>query len=239
MANKNLITAAFKGALTDYYYLLNKNYPEKETLKLVGDRFRLTGVQRTLLFRGITSKENALKRISKLIPLENSKGKILYIDGYNVLFTMMNYLLGKTIFIGNDGILRDPGAAYGKIENQKTFYQSADLLVNFIPKGDLEEVTIYLDSPVSNSSSHINALEKKIRQKKIRAETHLVQSVDRRLKQINNGVIATSDSEIIDQTPVKILDLARKILETTYRISILDLGTLIVDFKSTVTPSKK
>jgi hypothetical protein len=228
LKNKNLITNAFKDALTDYYYLLNKNYPGKETLKLVGDRFRLTGVQRTVLFRGITSKEKALKRKAKLISLENSKEKILYIDGYNVLFTMMNYLLGKVICIGNDGILRDSGGNYGKIENETTFYQSANLLMDFIPKSAFQEVTIYLDSPVSNSSSHFNQLEKQIQQKKIKGKIHLTRPVDQRLKQINDGsgVIATSDSEIIDHTAGKIIDLARCALETTYGITVLDLGSL-------------
>jgi hypothetical protein len=228
LKNKNLLTTAFKNAITDYYYLLNKNYPEKETLKLVGDRFRLTGVQRTVLFRGITSKEKALKRKAKLIALENSKGKILYIDGYNILFTIMNYLLGKVIFIGNDGILRDSGGTYGKIESETTFYQSANLLLDFIPGSTFQEMTIYLDSPVSNSSSHLIQLEKQVQQKKIKGKIHLTQSVDHRLKQINDAVIATSDSRIIDHTPGKIIDLARRALETTYEIAILDLGSLIL-----------
>lgn len=229
MKNKNLLTTAFKNAITDYYYLLNKNYPPKETLKLVGDRFRLTGVQRTVLLRGITSKEKARKRKAKLTALENSKGKILYIDGYNVLFTMMNYLLGKVIFIGNDGILRDSGGVYGKIENETTFYQSANLLLDFIPGSAFQEVTIYLDSPVSNSSSHLHQLEKQVQQKKIKGKIQLTWPVDHRLKQINDGdsVIATSDSQIIDHTTSKIIDLARSALETTYGITILDLGSLI------------
>ena len=229
MKNKNLITTAFKNAITDYYYLLNKNYPGKETLKLVGDRFRLTGVQRTILFRGITSKEKALQRKTKLITLENSKGKILYIDGYNVLFTMMNYLLGKPIFIGNDGILRDSGGNYGQIENETTFYQSANLLLDFIPGSAFQEVNIYLDSPVSNSSSHLERLEKHVQQKKIKGKIHLTRPVDHRLIQINDssGVIATADSQVIDHTVGRIIDLARSALETTYGITILDLGSLI------------
>lgn len=222
-----MITDAFKDALTDYYYLLNKNYPGKETLKLVGDRFRLTGVQRTVLFRGISSKENALNRKAKLIPLENLKEKILYIDGYNVLFTMMNYLLGKAIFIGNDGILRDSGENYGKIENETTFYQSANLLMDFIHKNAPREVAIYLDTPVSNSSSHLDRLEKQVQQKKIKGKIHLTREVDQQLRQINDGAIATSDSQIIDCTAGKIIDLARSALETTYGITILDLGSLI------------
>ena len=227
MKNKNLITNAFKDALTDYYYLLNKNYPEKETLKLVGDRFRLTGLQRTVLFRGITSKKNASIRKSKRIPIEDLKGKELYIDGYNVLFTVMNYLLGKMVFIGNDGILRDSGGAYGKIEKEEIFYKAANTLLDFVQQQKIENITIYLDQPVSNSQSHVMQIKKKMQEEKITGEVRLLQAVDNRLKQIKDGVIATSDSEIIDQTPGKIIDLARIILETTYGITILDLGSLI------------
>lgn len=226
MKNKNIITNAFKDALTDYYYLLNKNYPEKETLKLVGDRFRLTGPQRTVLFRGVTSNKNASTRKSKPIPIEDLKGKKLYIDGYNVLFTIMNYLLGKMVFIGNDGILRDSGGAYGKIEKEEIFYKAINTLMEFLHRQNIENVTIYLDEPVSNSQSHASQIEKKMREEKIKGEVRLLQSVDHRLKQINDGVIATSDSEIIHQTPGKIIDLARGTLETTYGISILDLGSL-------------
>jgi hypothetical protein len=225
LKNKNLITNAFKDALTDYYYLLNKNYPEKETLKLVGDRFRLTGVQRTILFRGITSKEKASNRKSRRIPIEDLKGKELYIDGYNVLFTIMNYLLGKMVFIGNDGILRDSGGAYGKIEKEEIFYKAAGTLMDFVQQRDIENITMYLDQPVSNSQSHVIQL-KKMQQEKIKGEVCLLHSVDNRLKQIKGGVIATSDSEIIDHTPGKIIDLARSALETTYGITILDLGSL-------------
>ncbi len=221
-----MITNAFKNALTDYYYLLNKNYPEKETLKLVGDRFRLTGVQRTVLFRGITSKKNASNRKSKRIPIEDLKGKALFIDGYNVLFTVMNYLLGKMVFIGNDGILRDSGGAYGKIEKEEIFYKAAGTLMDFLQQRNIENITIYLDEPVSNSQSHVIQL-KKMQEEKIKGEVRLLHSVDNRLKQIKGGVIATSDSQIIHHTPGKIIDLARSTLETTYGITILDLASLI------------
>jgi hypothetical protein len=226
LKNKNIITNAFKNALTDYYYLLNKNYPEKETLKLVGDHFRLTGPQRTVLFRGITSKKKASIRKSKRIPIEDLKGKELYIDGYNVLFTIMNYLLGKMVFIGNDGILRDSGGAYGKIEKEEIFYKAATTLMDFLQQRNIENITIYLDEPVSNSQSHVSLIEKKMQEEKIKGEVRLLHSVDHRLKQIKDGVIATSDSEIIDRTPGKIIDLARTTLEDTYGITILDLGNL-------------
>jgi len=56
----DVVTESFKHAVKDYFFLINKKYPEKETVKLIGDRYRLTGLQRTVLFRGITSKKKAL-----------------------------------------------------------------------------------------------------------------------------------------------------------------------------------
>jgi hypothetical protein len=215
---------AFNEALTDYYQLLNKNYPEKETLKLVANRYRLSGLERTLLFRGITSKEKVLLRKAKQRSPGNLPGIPLAVDGYNVLFTIMNYLLGKPVFIGNDGILRDSGGAYGKIENPGTFDKAAFLLVDFVRLRHLEKVVLYLDRPVTGSDSHKRELEEKMQQEKVKGEIRLLSSVDRCLKQKHGCVIATSDSEIIDATPGKILDLARYILENAFETEIPDLG---------------
>lgn len=221
----DLITESFKHAVKDYFFLINKKYPEKETVKLIGDRYRLTGLQRTILFRGITSNEKSLNRKLKLT--KNFREKKLYLDGYNVLFTIMNYMLGKTIFIGNDGILRDAGEGYGKIENENFFYKAMDLLLDITRATEVESVYIYLDDPVSNSDFHMLQLKKKMEQRTIKGKVFSIKSADKELKRKNDGVIATSDSEIIDATPCQVIDMARKALETKYGITILDLEKLL------------
>ena len=50
-----MLNEFFMNACKDYAYLINRNYPERGTLKLVGDRYRLTRDQRTILYRGISS----------------------------------------------------------------------------------------------------------------------------------------------------------------------------------------
>ena len=126
----DLLTDSFKQAVKDYSFLMDKDYPEKSTLKLVGDRYRLTGLQRTVLFRGITSTGKTRSRQSKIT--HDPKGKKLYVDGYNVLFTIMNYLMGKTVFICNDGFMRDSGGTYGGIEDETLFYKAVELFFDFI-----------------------------------------------------------------------------------------------------------
>ena len=227
MANMKMITPGFEEALKDYYFLLNRDYPEKETLKLVADRYRLTGVQRTVLFRGMTSAERALNRKAKQIPLESLERKPLYIDGYNVLFTMMNYLLGKVVFIGNDGLLRDSGETYGNIEKEEIFLKSVEMLVHFLGTHAIEPVTIFLDQPVTGSETHKEKLEREFHARGVQPRILLVPSVDNVLGELTDGVLATSDSEIIELSFCPVLDLAQEILAHSFGISFLDLGGLI------------
>ncbi|MDQ1352420.1 MAG: hypothetical protein QG657_2726 [Acidobacteriota bacterium] len=215
------INEPFHNAANDYSFLLNKKYPENPTLKLVGDRYRLTSLQRTILFRGITSQEKITSRKTKIS--SNLNGKKVYVDGYNVLFTIMNYLLGKTIFIANDGMLRDAGAGYGTIEDETFFFKAADVLFDFIKKKNIPSTVIYLDGPMPDSASHAKELEKKMTEAGIAGKVILAKPADSELKRVNDGMIATSDSGIIDATGCNIFDLARNALEANYQLNAHEL----------------
>ncbi len=212
-------------ALGDYFLLLNRGYPERPTVKLVGDRYRLTREERMTLYRGITSKDKALARQARITT--DLKGRELYIDGYNVLFTLVNYLMGKLIFIGNDGILRDCGEVYGKVENEKLFYRGVNFLLEFITRSGTGRVEIYLDRTRAGSDLYSRELGKRLVEAGIAGEVFLVKSADRELIKKKDGIIASSDSEIIDATDCQIADLARQALETKFGIKILDLGNFL------------
>jgi hypothetical protein len=219
----DIVTGIFKDALQDYLFLLNRGYPEKPAVKLVGDRYRLGSVERIALYRGLTSEEKALRRRAKITV--DTKGEKLYIDGYNVLFTLMNYLFGKLIFIGNDGLMRDCGETYGKIENETLFYRAVDLLLDYIGGCKPAVINIYFDSQVSGSAQHVNGVEKRLEVKKLAGDVLLVKSADEELKEKTEGIIATCDSEIIDNSECRVVDLTRGALENNFKIKILDLGT--------------
>ncbi len=59
------ITHSFTEAVQDYQFLLEKSYSNKEVLKLVGDRYHLTKIQQTLLYRGIFITDVCLRRKQK------------------------------------------------------------------------------------------------------------------------------------------------------------------------------
>jgi hypothetical protein len=96
-----------KIAVENYRYLKNREFPDKASLKLVGDRYRLSRLERNCLFRGVVSVSESERRKTKLVRADELKGQALGIDWYNVVITVESYLKGMPVFLSDDGILRD------------------------------------------------------------------------------------------------------------------------------------
>lgn len=225
MDNNSLRSAEFLKGLCDYYYLINRNFPEKGTLKLVGDRYRLNGDQRTILYRGITSEKKANQRKDRLTA--DPGNKYLLIDGYNVLFTILNYRLGRITFISNDHIVRDAGSLHGKIREENLFLESLDLLFDYFAEFKPAFVHFYIDSPVSLSNFHSQRINEKIIRNKISGICEIVKSPDQCLKKNQKGIIVTSDSVIIDKTSNPIIDLPHLVLKSRFRARLYDLNKIL------------
>ena len=210
MQSNNLLTGEFRNAVKDYYYLINRNYPERGSLKLIGDRYRLDRDQRTILYRGISDQTKADNRCARLV--NNIKGKNIIIDGYNVLFTLLNYRLGRILFISYDNILRDAGSLHGKLRGEKLFLECTEQLIKNLLKISPEYVQIYIDSPVSHSAKHCRMLNSLMKDRNLPGNCEVVRSADFLLKNSDEGILATSDSVIIDKTTNPIVDLPSLIL---------------------------
>jgi hypothetical protein len=221
------MTDSFIAAADDYLFLRNRGYPEKPSVKLVGDRYRLSGLQRKILFRGITSTENAQKRQTRLIlNTEQLNGKTLLMDGYNVLLTFINYRDGKPLFVCNDGFLRDIGD-YGEAIAGESFKTAARLVASFLKEFDAAWASVYLDEPVKGSMEHANYLKQEMEDSSINGEVIRVPSVDEELIKISKTkpeiILATSDSEIIDAVSSKIVDAAHHILKRHHNINTIKI----------------
>ncbi len=154
--NQGMLNEFFINACKDYAYLINRNYPERGTLKLVGDRYRLTRDQRTILYRGISSAEKSVLRKAKLV--KEIEGKTLAIDGYNVLFSLLNYRLGRFTFISTDDVLRDAGSLHGKLKDEEMFIDCIKILAKHLSAMHPSQVDVFLDSPVSHSERHAQVI---------------------------------------------------------------------------------
>ncbi|KKK81717.1 hypothetical protein LCGC14_2810640, partial [marine sediment metagenome] len=74
----DIITDEFTRALRDYAYMLNRNYPRKSILKIVGDRYLLNTFQRIMLSRGVFPENDIRGRIRKT--RRKIEGQELHID---------------------------------------------------------------------------------------------------------------------------------------------------------------
>lgn len=221
----------FKDAANDYFLLLNRGYAPKPALKLVGDRRRLSGLQRKVLFRGICPEEKIAGRKEKLLSdFSQLKNKKFHIDGYNVLFTVMNFLLGKEVFIANDGVIRDVGD-YAGIEQPQVFNRAIEAVTSCIGSLETASATVYLDAPVPGSSLHAHAISRAMQDFGVSGSVQPVsqQPVDEVLKIIPlaDDVMATSDSEIMDAATCKLADLSRFVLENQYNAGFMNLECVL------------
>lgn len=208
--------SALKEAIEDYRYLLNKNYPQKALLKLVGDRYRLSRGERNCLFRGVGKTSESLSRCRKIVNSSEISHSSLGIDWYNVLITVDSYLKGYPLFIADDGIIRDSSGVHGSFHVKKTTERAIKEIITCIEMLKAENTEVYLDSPISHSGDMAYLLrEKCTKALTIPFNIKVVPSADYFLKNYK-GIIASSDSIICDNVK-HIFDLARYVLFTRFQ----------------------
>ncbi len=218
------IRPEFVTALKDYLFLLENKYPQKATLKLVSDRYRLNSVERSLLFRGVVISRNRQLRQAKTTEQLPSSG-LISIDGFNVLRTVASYLLGRPIFMAMDGFLRDASEMHGKPLKLENRLHAFDLVMDTL-KNKALEVHFWFDAPVSYSGETASAINEKLKSLGIKGKAEVVRSADHVLKQVQEGVVATADSAIIESAHVPAVDLAKITLLTHFKPEFTDLRKL-------------
>ena len=202
-------------AAEEYLWILSKGYPQNSALKLVGDKFMLPRDMRQILYRGVVPAGQAVKRRGKIGKVE--KGDLVLIDTYNVLFTINNYLLGRPLFISNDGMLRDAGEMRGRIINKPQFSRSVSMMLEILQMWPEATFIHYLDEPVSHSGRLSIELCKEMVHMEIEGDAHTVPSPDQMLKQEKSDAICTSDGDIIDHYQGRVVDLPRFLLQQYFQ----------------------
>ena len=218
-----LVADNFKHAINDYIYLLERKYPQKAILKLIGDKYLLSGIERTILFRGIATQNKIVSRCTKLATENELYHQTLHVDCYNTLITIGSYLNGSIVFVGNDNFLRDASEIHGKIFRTELFKKSLLLIFNYLKKINVYEVLFYLDKPVSYSGKLCQEINDWLKKENIKGNAQTCGSPDFILKNIDYGFCSTSDSIIIDNSKMKIFDLSRKTIEFHFKPNFLDL----------------
>ncbi len=227
--HEKAVTAGFRCAARDYLMLVEKKYAQASALKLVGDRYQLTSVQRSMLYRGIVGSREAASRIEKKTHVVSGVG--IRIDALNVLYTVANYLYGKVLFISTDSWLRDAGEVHGggmPSPRRGTKLETAiELTIAWLASQRPAEATFYIDKPVSMSGELAARIRGHVDTAGLTGDAVTVPSADFELKRAPDGVVATSDSTIIDAARRPVCDLAHEVLEARFQPELVDLRALI------------
>ncbi len=140
-----------KSAVQDMHYLLSRNYAERAASELVGNHYRLK-TRQIQAVRGAAASEFQLRnRMSKEVRLEDLNGRIIYLDGFNVLILLESLLSGAYIFEGMDGSFRDLSGVHGTYKRVMQTAASIELVAGFFRKSGAAELVWIFDKPVSNS----------------------------------------------------------------------------------------
>ena len=206
-------------AAEDFRYLLNRGYPRKAALEMVGNRYQLASDQRHLLHRGVFSDRDAGLRQKKKIPLEKIRGKDLVIDGYNVLITIEAALSGRPLVLGNDGFIRDISGVSGNFRKTEKTETALQLVSNLLKRIKPRQTLFLFDSPISMSGELAQEVRERLKRENLPGDAMAVRVPEKILIGFP-GMIATSDTAVIDQSK-RVVDLAGDIMRRRIKLGSL------------------
>jgi hypothetical protein len=197
-------------AAEDFRYLLNRRYPRKAALELVGNRHGLTFDERHLLHRGVFSSIDSQARRKKRTSIKEIRNKDLAIDGHNVIITIEAGLSGRPLVLADDGFVRDISGLSGSFKKTETTENAIQFITDAIKQIKPRQILFLLDAPISKSGKLAEEIRNRLKQANLPGDAMAVKVPEKILIGFT-GVIATSDTAIIDLSK-RVLDLAGYIL---------------------------
>jgi len=215
-------------AAKDFRYLLNRGYPRKGSLELVGNRYDLTFDERHLLHRGVFSNIDSEARHQRVVSPRAIRNEDLAIDGHNVLITVEAGLSGRPLILADDGFVRDISGLSGSFKKTEMTEKAIRLIVTFLRKWKPRHTLFLFDAPISKSGILAQELRTLLKKEGLPGDALAVKVPETILIGFQ-GVIATSDTAIIDRSK-RVIDLAGDIIRAKIgSVSLLKLkrGRLI------------
>jgi hypothetical protein len=206
-------------AAEDFRYLLNRGYPRKAALEMVGNRYQLLSDERHLLHRGVFSDRDSASRQKKKIPVRRIQNQALVIDGYNVLITIEAAFSGRPLVLGDDGFIRDISGLSGNFKKTDKTNEALQLIFDFIKRVKPRKTLLLFDSPISRSGELAQEVRDGLKRENLSGDAMAVRVPEKILIGFP-GMIATSDTAVIDQSK-RVVDLAGDIMRRRIKLGSL------------------
>jgi hypothetical protein len=211
-------------ATRDLSWLLTRGYAPVSALKIVGDRYSLTGSQRVAVARCACSDEAAIRRKAHQVDASAVTNQPLWIDGYNVLTSIESALAGGVILHSRDGVYRDMASMHGTYRSVEETIPAILLVGEVLGSMNLGTCHWLLDKPVSNSGRLKAKIEELAAEYDWTCDVELSASLDGFLISCQE-VVASADSQILDGAE-RWCNLARAVIDSTIADAwIVDLSS--------------
>lgn len=198
-------------AAEEVYYLLNRNYPVTPITRFIGDHYQLSERQRLALARTISAKDKIIER--KKREVQNINGKVLYIDGFNVIIGLEIAFSNSMLFKCMDGTIRDLAGLRSTYRLIPQTDLAIEALLRSLDELEVKKTVIYLDKPISNSGRLKQRIYHFAEKNTFELDVQLDDAVDTLLK--TKPLVASADSVILDECN-EWFNLAKYIVDMQY-----------------------
>ncbi|WP_426276264.1 DUF434 domain-containing protein [Chryseobacterium sp. S-02] len=186
-----------RSAVQDMHYLLSRNYAEKASSELVGNRYRLK-IRQIQAIRGASASDIQIQnRKSKQLEISELENKVIYLDGFNVLILLESLLSEAYIFEGLDSCFRDLSEVYGTYKRVNQTSSAIEWVAKFYSISKAEKMIWIFDKPVSNSGRIKQMILDFALENNLNWEVDLEFNPDKFLAK-NAGIVISSDAWILD-----------------------------------------
>lgn len=197
----------------DVRYLLAREYSINTAIRFVSDHYRLTESERHILVRVVRPPKIATARRGKRLACTDINGRDVLIDGYNVLITIESMLKDETLWLGDDGFVRDTRGVFRSYNNTDATYKAVDKMLSFLSGCKVTSVNILLDTQMSKSGQLAHYIDNRFHIYSLNGSARTSRHVDFDLKNTDaKVVVATADGVIIDAVE-KVIDITACLME--------------------------
>jgi hypothetical protein len=217
----------FLKAVDDYLHFIGRAYPPNTIHKLVSDRYKLNRQERSMLFRGIFNVGESEKRSKKRVQKEAVCGKILTVDTMNQVLVVVSYLNGQMVYLASDGFIRDAAEYHGNIPHNIHVERAIEKIMQSLLKLNPLHTDFIIDQQIPEYNSIAAMIRFDAFEESFPFQVINTNKTDQWLKKVSKGIIATSDTQIIDQTQKSVFDLAHYVLSDHFQPNFPDLFALL------------
>lgn len=197
----------------DIRYLLERGFPKTSSIRFVGDHYRLEKNERHILTRVIVPPKTAVARNRKRLTYKEVAGKKILADGYNVLIAIESMLSDHTLWLCDDGFVRDTRGVFRSHTNTDITIEAVKQMCSILSKSNISYVKVLLDSQMSQSGELAALIRQELSASSLQGEVSTSEHADFDLKHADpEYVVATADGAIIEAVE-KVIDLPQAVLE--------------------------